>query len=143
MHKYEIMLIVDPKFDLSNLEKMVKEIFSKDLKKFEKMKNTEFAYPINGQNNGIYLLILVDTDPSNIIEFKRRILIEKSVWRHLIINLDSEKITIKPKKRFNYNKDREKSKEKETRNINNRDKESKEKKTRNISNRDKETKEKE
>ena len=105
MHKYEIMLIINPKFDISNVEKLANEIFSKDLKKFEKMEQTELAYPINGENIGIYLLLIAETSPENINEFRRRASIEKNIWRKLIINLDTDKVTIKHKKRFNYNKD--------------------------------------
>ena len=97
MSKYEIMLILDPKAEVDNTKKIADEVFKKDLESFEKMDRTDLAYEINGSLKGTYLLIHVNTEGKNIIEFKRRLSLTKDVWRELSINLDREiKLDIKP-----------------------------------------------
>lgn len=91
MPKYEIMLIVDPTTDLKETQKFVEEIFGSDVKKFSKMDRTELAYPINKTNTAQYVLMDVETDTVNIKEFTRKVNIEKSIWRELAVNLDTEK----------------------------------------------------
>ena len=90
MPKYEIMIITDPQRDASETEKLVKDVFGNDIK-FNKLDNTELAYEINKSKVASYFLVEADTDGAAVKEFTRRVNIEKTIWRQLAINLDSER----------------------------------------------------
>lgn len=91
MAKYEIMIIVDPKADLKEIESFTKEIFENGLTKFTKMDKTDLAYPINKSTTAQYILIDAEVEGDVIKEFTRRVNINKSIWRQLAINLDTER----------------------------------------------------
>ncbi|AHH45455.1 30S ribosomal protein S6 [Mesomycoplasma bovoculi] len=92
MSKYEVMFVLDPKADISVAEKISTAVFTKaKIEKFEKLERTNLAYEINKSKTANFVLMLVNSEPNLISEFSRRLNIEKSVWRYLIINLDSEK----------------------------------------------------
>ncbi|MBG0730687.1 30S ribosomal protein S6 [Mycoplasma sp. 'Moose RK'] len=103
MPKYEIMVILDPKAESSVLENLFSTVFGNQAaKKLQKLELTNLAYPIKKSLTGQYFLanLLIQTDL--IDEFIRRANITKTVWRYLIINLDSEKgFGKKPKPRMN------------------------------------------
>ncbi|WKX02704.1 30S ribosomal protein S6 [Candidatus Mycoplasma mahonii] len=102
MPNYEIMLIIDPKDDIKNVEQLAKDTFSNDIKKFEKLDRTELAYSINNSKTGTYILMDVNTSGENIKEFTRKVNLIKNVWRQLTINIDEEKANkiAKPRKVF-------------------------------------------
>jgi len=108
MPNYEIMLILDPKSDVSVADTIAKDVFGKGVKKSEKMDRTELAYTINNSNTAIYMLMNIDTEPQNIAEFNRKVNITKDIWRALVINLDEEKANkiAKPRpERRSFNRD--------------------------------------
>ena len=88
MAKYEIMLILDPKEDINVAKKISDEIFKNA--KFEKLEKTELAYEINKSKTGTYILINVESNGDEIKEFTRKTNIVKTIWRSLVINLDTE-----------------------------------------------------
>ena len=88
MAKYEIMLILDPKSDIKEAEKLVNEVFTNA--KFEKMDRTELAYEINKSKTAHYALVNVEANGEEIKEFSRKANIIKTIWRYLTINLDTE-----------------------------------------------------
>lgn len=88
MPKYEIMVIVDPKAEMTALQEIANSVFGKN--EFKKLEQTELAYEIKKSKTAQYALINTETEGENIQEFTRRTNIEKSVWRILPINLDSE-----------------------------------------------------
>lgn len=92
MSKYEIMLILDPSSSTQIAQEICDATFksSKDLK-VAKLENTELAYKINKSKTAIYVLINVSASGEEIIEFTRKCNITKTIWRQLVINLDSEK----------------------------------------------------
>ncbi|TQC54170.1 30S ribosomal protein S6 [Mycoplasmopsis mucosicanis] len=99
MHKYEIMMILDPKANHEIGFELVESVFGKsNISKAEKLENTNLAYPINHSTQGQYLLIEVNSESKLIAEFVRRSNISKEIWRQLVINLDSEKGFGKPRK---------------------------------------------
>ena len=102
MPNYEIMLILDPKEDIKLAKQLSEDVFGKGIKKFEKLDNTELAYPINNSTTGTYILMDVETEGENIKEFTRKVNITKTVWREMIINIDEEKANkiAKPRKPF-------------------------------------------
>ncbi|WP_416737941.1 30S ribosomal protein S6 [Mycoplasmopsis meleagridis] len=90
--RYEIMLIVDPKAEASIGFELIEEVFGKDnVKKAEKLENTDLAYEINKSLKAQYLIFEVLSENKLISEFIRRSNIKKQIWRHLVINLDSER----------------------------------------------------
>ena len=119
MAKYEIMLIIDPKEDFKNVEKLTNEVFDKP--KIKKLEQTELAYEINKSKTAHYVLINVETNGDKIKEFTRKVNISKKIWRILIINLDTEigrekSIELIEKRKQKLAKDREEYlKQKETR----------------------------
>ncbi|UWD33986.1 30S ribosomal protein S6 [Mesomycoplasma molare] len=102
MAKYEIMLILAPTEEVSLAEKIAKEVFKDGVKTVEKLERTELAYPINKSKTGTFVLINVESEKSIVAEFTRRTNIEKTIWRSLVVNLDSERglnRKTKPKRR--------------------------------------------
>ena len=100
MSNYEILLIVNPKADVQVAKTVAEKAFgAKQIKKAEKYNRTELAYPINGVNKAIYFLIEVNTTPEKLTEFVRLSNIEKNIWRHMIINLESERTNAKLSKK--------------------------------------------
>lgn len=92
MSKYEIMLIVDPAIDSIMATELVESVFGKkNVSKAEKLEQTTLAYPINKSKKAQYMLYLVEAERSLIAEFIRKSNITKFIWRHLVINLDTEK----------------------------------------------------
>ncbi|MCP4336773.1 MAG: 30S ribosomal protein S6 [Mycoplasma sp.] len=89
MAKYEIMLVLDPKADQAIAKNLLTEVFGKEVK-IKKLENTDLAYEINKSMTGIFLLIKLETESSNIKEWNRKVNINKSIWRNLVINLDNE-----------------------------------------------------
>jgi small subunit ribosomal protein S6 len=79
MNNYEIMIIVDPKEDLKNIEKMSKEIFKDGLIKFEKMSRTNLAYPINNSTTAHYVLLNLKTSDKEIKEYTNKTNISKTI----------------------------------------------------------------
>lgn len=90
MPKYEIMLIVNPQ-NVEEAEKIASDVFKGDVKKTQKLENTQLAYEINNTKVANYLLLDVETTGENIKEFTRLANISKSIWRYLVINMDSER----------------------------------------------------
>lgn len=88
MAKYEIMLILDPKEDLKVAETIVNETLKGA--QITKLDRTELAYEINKSKSATYVVVEVEANGTEVKEFIRRANIAKSIWRHLVVNLDSE-----------------------------------------------------
>ncbi len=103
MSNYEIMILTK----LESSEDKLKEIILTSLKlkdaKLVKLERNELAYPIKKQTRANYYLLNVKADNSLIAELVRKLNINKSVLRYLIINLDTEK-NMKPKKFQKFHK---------------------------------------
>lgn len=98
MAKYEIMLVLAPTESETVALNLAKDVFGKEVEKYEVLARTESAYPINKSKNVKYVLLNIDADQKLIYEFTRKSNIIKTIWRSLVINLDSEK-GLKPKKK--------------------------------------------
>ncbi|WP_052664029.1 30S ribosomal protein S6 [Mycoplasmoides alvi] len=91
--KYEIMVIVSGKLDTAKSDKIVedlnKNIESQNLNvKF--LGTKELAYPINNETLGHYYQINFDGEGNSFVDWRRLVLINKFVLRHLIINLSKD-----------------------------------------------------
>ncbi|MEE3928045.1 30S ribosomal protein S6 [Mycoplasmopsis ciconiae] len=99
MAKYEIMMIVDPKADVSLATNLLTEVFGEGVKKAEKLELNELAFEINKSKHAQYVLAEVEAASNTIAEFTRKTNIIKGIWRKMVINLDSEKGFSKSSKR--------------------------------------------
>lgn len=92
MLNYEITLIMDPKFEIKELEALSKSIFLKSKISLEKLSFTKLAYKIKKINVADYYLIKVsEADKQEILEFARKANIARFILRLLIINMTEEK----------------------------------------------------
>ncbi|QJR44411.1 30S ribosomal protein S6 [Mycoplasma miroungirhinis] len=90
MNKYEIMLLVHSTTNQEDVEKFINEIF-KSKKELTKLERTQLAYPIKKVNTAKYFVLKVEALAEEIKEFNRREILNKSILRTLVINLDTEK----------------------------------------------------
>ncbi|MEX1817934.1 30S ribosomal protein S6 [Metamycoplasma hominis] len=97
MSNYEIMILTNPKTTDEELQNLVFSVLDKNSSKFERLERNETAYPIKKLTHVNYFLITTKAEPHLMSELTRKLNIDKSVLRSLIINLDSEK-GLKPRK---------------------------------------------
>ncbi|WP_339024337.1 30S ribosomal protein S6 [Spiroplasma endosymbiont of Agriotes lineatus] len=93
MNKYEIMYIINPECkDIKALQEKMHNIL-KQTGKVESVTDwglRDLAYPINHKNKDYYTILKVEVNKEAINEFVRVAKIEQDIYRHLIINLDTE-----------------------------------------------------
>ncbi|WP_373436100.1 30S ribosomal protein S6 [Metamycoplasma equirhinis] len=97
MSNYEIMILVNPNSSEEDFKSFLFSILKNENTKLEKLERTEIAYPIKKLSRANYYLINTKAEPTIISELTRKLNINKSILRSLVINLDSEK-GLKPKK---------------------------------------------
>ena len=96
MKKYEIMFIVKSTQESADVKKTAEN--AKKILTAEKANVTEFkelgekklAYPIKKEINGYYYVMQVEANNDAITEFDRKVKLDESILRHLIIKLDEE-----------------------------------------------------
>lgn len=95
MRKYEIMFIVRPDLEENAVKETVKKLekILTDNKAVitlsKELGQKEFAYEIKGFKSGFYYLYNIEsTNEAAIKEFDRVSLIDESVVRHLILNIE-------------------------------------------------------
>lgn len=93
---YEIMFIVRPDVDEAEIEKII-ETFSGyvttgggTVKNVEKMGRRRLAYTVRKFNDGIYILLIVDSPASLISEIERRLRVSEQVIKFLTVRTDEE-----------------------------------------------------
>jgi small subunit ribosomal protein S6 len=95
MAKYEIMLLVDGTLSEKDAKSSIKELLNiiekNDKFEFTNLGMKDMAYAIHGQNKCWYFQYNFESNiPTQINEFRRLALINKTVLRHLIINLEKD-----------------------------------------------------
>ena len=91
MKKYEMMFIVNPTLDESNIKKTAEEIKTTVEKangkvlELKDMGQRELAYEINKFKTGYYFFYEVEADALAIAEFNRVVGINECVLRHLVV----------------------------------------------------------
>lgn len=93
MAKYEIMLLISGKAPASEADALVEQL--KTNIKSENLNVNylgikELAYEINKEKTAHYYLLNFDGEANSFFDFHRLALINKSVLRHLIVNLDKD-----------------------------------------------------
>ncbi|TPR54378.1 30S ribosomal protein S6 [Metamycoplasma neophronis] len=103
MSNYEIMILVNPQSTEEEVKSLLLSVLSEENTKIERLERTELAYPINKLTRATYYLVSAKAAPELMSELTRKLNIDKSILRSLIINLDSEK-GLKPRKVRRSNK---------------------------------------
>lgn len=96
MNKYEIMFIVRAAEESTNIKKtadtyksLISELKGKVVE-FKELGQKKLAYPIKKELNGYYYVMQVEASVEAIHEFDRKIGLDESVLRHLIIRQEEE-----------------------------------------------------
>ena len=95
MRSYEIVFIVRPDLEGDELDDVVNDVGSLikrnggDVKKVEPWGLRKLAYPIKKHQEGRYLLMTFELEPSNVSELERVLRLKESVIRHLVIRLEA------------------------------------------------------
>lgn len=96
MNKYEIMFIVKATMESADIKKTAEsyKTLMTNLKgkvtDYKELGEKKLAYPINKELNGYYFVMQVEADNSMVHEFDRKIRLDETIIRHLIIRLDEE-----------------------------------------------------
>ncbi|MGL5591235.1 MAG: 30S ribosomal protein S6 [Mycoplasmoidaceae bacterium] len=106
MSKYETMVVIRGSLKDTEAKKALKEVLEliKTIKKVDvtDLGHKALAYPIDDELNAYYYVLNFETEEKLILaEFRRLLLLNKNVIRHLIINLEKDygyKATVNPKK---------------------------------------------
>jgi len=95
MRKYEIMYILKADLDeagraaeIAKLSKIITDNGGKVDEVSEAMGMRELAYPIKKETKGYYVVLKTTMGNEAINEFNRLVLIDNSVLRHLIVELN-------------------------------------------------------
>lgn len=93
--QYELICILNPfleEVDLNNFKADLEKIITNhngQIVHFMEPEKRDLAYPINKQNQGIYLISHITLEPQNVIDFLKELKTLKSLLRHLISALES------------------------------------------------------
>ncbi len=96
MNKYELMFIVKTTMETeaaSLLANNYKKVITDDkgtVTNFKDMGQRKLAYTINKQVNGFYYVINFNATAETVKELDRRLGLDESILRHMIIRLDEE-----------------------------------------------------
>ncbi len=93
MTKYEVMFIINPALDdekKNQTVETVKEIIAADgeVGEVETVGMRKLAYPIEKLEEGYYVVVKFNGNPTLPKELDRRLRISDNVMRHIIVNLE-------------------------------------------------------
>ncbi len=96
MSVYETLFIALPSLTEEQVDKLVEKVTSTiesqegKIRKIDKWGKRVLAYPIKKLNEGIYVLIEFELEKSKVSEVDRRMKLDESILRHIIVNLDHD-----------------------------------------------------
>ncbi len=96
MSVYETLFIALPSLTDEEVDKLVEKVTSTiegqegKIRKIDKWGKRVLAYPIKKLNEGIYVLIEFELEKSRVSEVDRRMKLDESILRHIIVNLDHD-----------------------------------------------------
>ena len=94
MNKYEIMFIVKPDMEETEIKSVAEEMKKvltdgkATIVEEKSMGQRELAYEVKKFNTGYYFLYVVEASSETIDEFDRVVRINEKVIRHLIVNVE-------------------------------------------------------
>ena len=95
MRSYEMIFIVRPDIEADDLDGVISDVGGLvkrndgEVTKVEPWGLHRLAYPIKKQQEGRYVLMNFDLEPSNMAELERVLRLNEAVIRHLVIRLDA------------------------------------------------------
>ena len=96
MNKYEIMFIVKATMESADVKKSAEtyknliETLKGKVVEAKELGEKKLAYPIKKELNGYYYVMQVEADKEAIQEFDRKIRLDATILRHLIIRQEEE-----------------------------------------------------
>ena len=96
MNKYEIMFIVKATMERADVKKSAEtyknliETLKGKVVEAKELGEKKLAYPIKKELNGYYYVMQVEADKEAIQEFDRKIRLDETILRHLIIRQEEE-----------------------------------------------------
>lgn len=96
MNKYEIMFIVKATMESADVKKSAEtyknliETLKGKVVEFKELGEKKLAYPIKKELNGYYYVMQVEANKEAIQEFDRKIRLDETILRHLIIRQEEE-----------------------------------------------------
>lgn len=93
MNQYEVAILYDPglEVDLDKATNKVSKIFKEAgavVKNTDNWGKRKLAYPINGQDHGIYVFYTVELQPESINKVESKFNITDEIIRFLIVRID-------------------------------------------------------
>ena len=102
MHKYELMVILDPAIDertvAPSLDKFLNVIRNGGgtIDNVDIWGRRRLAYEINKKTEGIYAIVNMNANSSDVIELDRQLKISEAVMRTKVLRADEAVFSIKP-----------------------------------------------
>ena len=96
MNKYEIMFIVKATMESADVKKSAEtyknliETLKGKVVEAKELGEKKLAYPIRKELNGYYYVMQVEANKEAIQEFDRKIRLDETILRHLIIRQEEE-----------------------------------------------------
>ena len=96
MTNYEVMFILDPTLDEEKKESAIDTVKGRiesnngTVGEADKWGNRKLAYPIQKKNEGYYVVLPFEAEPTLPKELDRRLRISDLVMRHIIVNKDEK-----------------------------------------------------
>ena len=96
MNKYEIMFIVKATMESADVKKSAEtyknliETLKGKVVEAKELGEKKLAYPIKKELNGYYYVMQVEANKEAIQEFDRKIRLDETILRHLIIRREEE-----------------------------------------------------
>ena len=96
MNKYEIMFIVKATMESADVKKSAEtyknliETLKGKVVEAKELGEKKLAYPIKKELNGYYYVMQVEADKEAIQEFDRKIRLDETILRHLIVRQEEE-----------------------------------------------------
>ncbi|HIR74697.1 TPA: 30S ribosomal protein S6 [Candidatus Ventrenecus avicola] len=96
MNKYEIMFIVKATMESADVKKSAEtyknliETLKGKVVEAKELGEKKLAYPIKKELNGYYYVMQVEANKEAIQEFDRKIRLDETILRHLIIRQEEE-----------------------------------------------------
>lgn len=96
MRVYEVLFIVAPKVEESDIENLITQLSEvatnqgATVSKVDRMGRRRLAYPIQRFNDGYYVVLTIEGSGAEIAEMERRMRVTDAIIRYLTIRIDED-----------------------------------------------------